>query len=175
MAGRRCGRPPPASPPPRRRRAGGLQRRLPGGVRVEPERGDEDARPHPHARADDGQTRRRRPRRIVSAPPDKGGRASVRTAAIALAAAAVLGGFAPVGGHAPSAGSTHLAPDAAGSARLALAAGPDLVAGSGLAQPAGEVAWEPWHSLPGVVDVAGPRSDGKLVAMAAGHLFLVAP
>jgi hypothetical protein len=35
--------------------------------------------------------------------------------------------------------------------------------------------WERWVSLPGVVDVVGPRPDGKLVAAAAGRLFLVDP
>jgi hypothetical protein len=33
--------------------------------------------------------------------------------------------------------------------------------------------WERWVSLPGVVDVVGPRPDGKLVAAAAGRLHLV--
>ena len=35
--------------------------------------------------------------------------------------------------------------------------------------------WERWVSLPGAVDVVGPRPDGKLVAAAAGRLFLVDP
>ena len=35
--------------------------------------------------------------------------------------------------------------------------------------------WERWISLPGVVDVVGPRPDGKLVAAAAGRLHLVDP
>jgi len=35
--------------------------------------------------------------------------------------------------------------------------------------------WELWTSLPGVVDVVGPRPDGMLVAAAAGRLFLVDP
>jgi hypothetical protein len=35
-----------------------------------------------------------------------------------------------------------------------------------------QTAWEQWQRLPGVVDV-GVRSDGSLVAMAAGHLYLV--
>ena len=33
--------------------------------------------------------------------------------------------------------------------------------------------WEKWVSLPGVVDVVGPRPDGSLVAAAAGKLYLV--
>jgi hypothetical protein len=35
--------------------------------------------------------------------------------------------------------------------------------------------WERWVSLPGAVDVVGPRPDGKLVAAAAGKLVLVDP
>ena len=35
--------------------------------------------------------------------------------------------------------------------------------------------WERWVSLAGVVDVVGPRPDGKLVAAAAGRLHLVDP
>src|SRR5262249_39615571 len=38
------------------------------------------------------------------------------------------------------------------------------------AEPA---AWEPWQRLVGVVDLGGPRSDGTLVAVAAGRLSLV--
>jgi hypothetical protein len=35
--------------------------------------------------------------------------------------------------------------------------------------------WERWVTLPGVVDVVGPRPDGKLVAAAGGRLHLVDP
>lgn len=35
--------------------------------------------------------------------------------------------------------------------------------------------WERWVSLPGVVDVVGPRLDGTLVAAAGGRLHLVDP
>ena len=35
--------------------------------------------------------------------------------------------------------------------------------------------WERWISLPGVVDLVGPRPDGTLVAAAAGRLHLVRP
>ena len=35
--------------------------------------------------------------------------------------------------------------------------------------------WERWVSLPGVVDIVGPRPDGMLVAAAAGGLHLVDP
>ncbi|HEX3622876.1 MAG TPA: hypothetical protein VHT97_11220 [Acidimicrobiales bacterium] len=35
--------------------------------------------------------------------------------------------------------------------------------------------WQQWVSLPGVVDVVGPRPDGMLVAAAAGKLFTVDP
>jgi hypothetical protein len=34
--------------------------------------------------------------------------------------------------------------------------------------------WEQWQHQPGIVDL-GTRSDGTLVAMAAGHLYLVSP
>ena len=33
--------------------------------------------------------------------------------------------------------------------------------------------WQPWQHLSGVFDLTAPRSDGRLVAAAAGHLFLV--
>lgn len=42
------------------------------------------------------------------------------------------------------------------------------------ARPAEPANWEQWKSLPGVVDLGGPRSDGKLVATAGGQLFLIA-
>jgi hypothetical protein len=48
------------------------------------------------------------------------------------------------------------------------------VASGGLASD-GHLAWEPWVHLEGVVDIGGPRSDGRLVVMAAGRLFLMAP
>lgn len=41
------------------------------------------------------------------------------------------------------------------------------------ARAADMAAWEQWQHLPGVVDIVGPRSDGKLVASAQGSLFLV--
>jgi hypothetical protein len=43
---------------------------------------------------------------------------------------------------------------------------------AGAADPPALV-WEQWQHLEGAVDVAGPRSDGLLVAMAAGRLYLV--
>jgi hypothetical protein len=36
-------------------------------------------------------------------------------------------------------------------------------------------AWHVWRSTKGVVDVAGPRSDGRLVVAARGRLFLLRP
>jgi hypothetical protein len=36
-------------------------------------------------------------------------------------------------------------------------------------------AWERWLHLPGVLDLAGPRSDGRLVAAVRGRLMLVNP
>jgi len=35
------------------------------------------------------------------------------------------------------------------------------------------LSWQTWTHLPGVFDLVGPRSDGKLVAAAGGKLFLV--
>src|SRR5262245_49110075 len=37
-----------------------------------------------------------------------------------------------------------------------------------------QAAWEQWQHQVGIVDL-GTRADGTLVAMAAGHLFLVQP
>ena len=39
----------------------------------------------------------------------------------------------------------------------------------------GTAAWSIWRSTPGVVDVAGPRSDGRFVVAARGRLFLLRP
>src|SRR6266542_5422218 len=39
----------------------------------------------------------------------------------------------------------------------------------------GPLVWEQWQRLVGVVDIGGVRSDGMLVAMAAGRLYLVSP
>src|SRR5689334_19367484 len=39
----------------------------------------------------------------------------------------------------------------------------------------GPVAWQQWQRLPGVVDIVGPRADGKLVASARGSLYVVGP
>jgi len=36
-------------------------------------------------------------------------------------------------------------------------------------------AWQQWQHLTGVVDVAGPRSDGNFVVVAAGKMFLLTP
>jgi hypothetical protein len=38
-----------------------------------------------------------------------------------------------------------------------------------------QVAWQAWRTVRGVVDIAGPRSDGRLVVAAHGHLFLLRP
>jgi hypothetical protein len=46
---------------------------------------------------------------------------------------------------------------------------------AGQASAQGTLAWDTWQHLPGAVDVGGPRSDGNLVVMAAGRLWLVAP
>jgi hypothetical protein len=47
-----------------------------------------------------------------------------------------------------------------------------------IAQPAAGTAtatWETWLHLPGVLDIAGPRSDGRLVIAVRGHLDLLDP
>lgn len=38
-----------------------------------------------------------------------------------------------------------------------------------------QIAWQRWRTVRGVVDVAGPRSDGQLVVAARGRLFLLRP
>ena len=52
---------------------------------------------------------------------------------------------------------------------------PWLIAGTiGVATAAAaSPTWQSWQHLPGVFDLAGPRSDGRLVAAAGGRLFLV--
>jgi hypothetical protein len=54
------------------------------------------------------------------------------------------------------------------SAALALALWPVAVA-------AADAVWEQAIKVPGVIDVAGPRSDGKLVVAASAQLFLLNP
>ena len=46
-----------------------------------------------------------------------------------------------------------------------------MITSAGLAATA--PLWQPWQHLSGVFDLAGPRGDGRLVAAAAGRLFLV--
>jgi hypothetical protein len=50
-----------------------------------------------------------------------------------------------------------------------------VLGNSGAAAAQGTASWETWQHLTGVVDVGGPRSDGTLVVMANGRLWLVAP
>jgi hypothetical protein len=51
-----------------------------------------------------------------------------------------------------------------------------LAAASALGARAGQtVAWQQWRSVRGVVDLAGPRSDGRFVVAARGKLFLLRP
>src|SRR2546421_4165157 len=45
----------------------------------------------------------------------------------------------------------------------------------GLAAAAAGPAWEEWRHLPGIFDVGGPRSDGRLVAAGSGRLYLLDP
>jgi hypothetical protein len=53
-------------------------------------------------------------------------------------------------------------------AGLVLAAAPPAAADNA-------VSWEQWNHQAGIVDLAGPRADGTLVAVAAGRLSIVAP
>jgi hypothetical protein len=55
----------------------------------------------------------------------------------------------------------------------AIAVAATLGAGSAAAAPT--TSWEQWVHLPGAVDVAGPRSDGRLVVAARGRLVLLSP
>jgi hypothetical protein len=68
---------------------------------------------------------------------------------------------------------------AAGLLAAVLPAGVTAAAGAHTAAPAAAASapvWRPWRHLPGVFDLAGPRSDGDLVAAAAGgRLWLVPP
>ena len=65
--------------------------------------------------------------------------------------------------------------------RAILVAVPLLLAGCGAsgmaARPTGSVAahWERFRHLHGVVDLSGPRADGRLSVSAAGRLFLLRP
>jgi hypothetical protein len=60
------------------------------------------------------------------------------------------------------------------AAALALAAcGSPQTAISGATLPAPPTAWAAFRHLPGVVDLAGPRSDGSFLVAAAGRLFLL--
>jgi len=47
-----------------------------------------------------------------------------------------------------------------------------VIASAALATTA-PLTWQSWQRLPAVFDLAGPRSDGRLVAAAGGRLFLV--
>jgi hypothetical protein len=41
--------------------------------------------------------------------------------------------------------------------------------------PSAPLGWQPWQHVAGVFDLAGPRSDGRLVVAAGGRLFLMSP
>jgi hypothetical protein len=57
--------------------------------------------------------------------------------------------------------------------RVAAACAGAVLLATGCSQAfAGGTAWEQWRKVPGVLDVAGPRADGRLVVAAAGHLYL---
>jgi len=46
---------------------------------------------------------------------------------------------------------------------------------SPVSMPVSSFTWEQWLHLPGVVDLGGPRRDGRVVAAALGRLALVSP
>jgi hypothetical protein len=48
-----------------------------------------------------------------------------------------------------------------------------FVAGASAAGPNREIRWERFMRVPGVLDVAGPRADGRMVVVAAGGLSLL--
>lgn len=50
-----------------------------------------------------------------------------------------------------------------------------LVSGTVGASAGAPLAWTRWQHVPGVLDVAGPRSDGSLVVAAGGKLFQLNP
>ena len=58
------------------------------------------------------------------------------------------------------------------SSALAVAALACLLASCGADRAPAQVSWQPVQSAPGIVDVAGPRSDGRLVAAVGGGLEL---
>jgi hypothetical protein len=59
------------------------------------------------------------------------------------------------------------------AAAMAIAVIATLAGGIVPVSAAGPLAWEQWQHLQGVVDIVGPRGDGKLVASAGGSLSLV--
>jgi hypothetical protein len=68
-------------------------------------------------------------------------------------------------------------PDSAAGRGRADAGGVRGQPGPGRAGPGAppSVAWRVYRHLPGVVDLAGPRSDGSFVVAAAGRLFVLGP
>src|SRR5439155_27092330 len=62
----------------------------------------------------------------------------------------------------------------AGGRRRLLDSGDDHALAYMFALVSATVSWQPWQHLSGVFDLAGPRSDGRLVVAAGGRLFLVA-
>ena len=60
------------------------------------------------------------------------------------------------------------------SIAVALGVSAFVLAGIGSAAPAAGT-WRPLASVPGIVDVVGPRADGRLVVASRGGLFLLRP
>ena len=61
------------------------------------------------------------------------------------------------------------------AALLALGSRSSVGAAGAADAPMARVAWEQWQHVPGVIDLAGPRRDGQLVAAANGRLVLIDP
>ena len=50
-----------------------------------------------------------------------------------------------------------------------------LLAGVSAARSQTEVRWRPLHTIPGILDVIGPRTDGRLIVASQAGLFLLRP
>ena len=48
-----------------------------------------------------------------------------------------------------------------------------LLAGGSAARSQTEVHWRPLHTIPGILDVVGPRTDGRLIVASQAGLFLL--
>src|SRR5438445_4747941 len=58
---------------------------------------------------------------------------------------------------------------------MAAAAAACLALTPAVAAAGTDPAWQSWHSVPGVFDLGGPRSDGSLVVAGSANLYLADP